>query len=151
MQIENEIVSALSGFLVWSVSLTDRSKCIMQTREVIKGGQGPPPNIWNTKNKCVFNKCTFKVCICCFWQWPDGPPRLAHHTWLCHFSSVVPDSTHTLTFRVLQGSSKSESGSGRWGVIDGFIVYLAPQYLKTCYLPDANYLPTAQKSFWTMW
>ena len=61
MQIESEIVSALSGFLVWSVSLTDRSKCIMQTREVMKGVRPPHPIFETPKTSVSLTNALSKI------------------------------------------------------------------------------------------
>ena len=47
-------------------------------KEGAKGGPGTS-NIWNNQNKCVFNKCIFKVCESCTWQCPGTfTPSSAH-------------------------------------------------------------------------
>ena len=61
----------------------------------IRRGQGGhrPPNFWNIENKCVFSKCTIKVCVS-YSQWcpkttASGMPYLRVSRYLCSWGSNV--------------------------------------------------------------
>ena len=55
--------------------------------------------------KCVFNKCTIKVCVSCCWR---CPPRLARHTWPCPCISVVPEATHKVSLGSMKGAVSAQ-------------------------------------------
>ena len=69
-----------------------------------------PPNFWNNKNKCVFNKRTIKVCVSCWRCQGTSAPSAAHLTvslYLCSSRSNARGES-----RALQGhcdSSKNQS------------------------------------------
>ena len=61
----------------------------------IRRGHGGhrPPNFWNIENKCVFSKCTIKVCVS-YSQWcpkttASGMPYLRVSRYLCSWGSNV--------------------------------------------------------------
>ena len=53
---------------------------ISSIRVVIEGIPRGHPNIWNNKNKCVFDKRTIKVCVNCS-LWCHGTLAQARQTW----------------------------------------------------------------------